>query len=134
MWQSWTGRKLPLCKWHTFWMATYLICYFIVILLRESEKIVEFRRTSIKWKIVKYFTRLRAASRKLFSLHQPTIPPDEILLHLWNKNFFRELYRNIQIFAFKAHQESSPSASGNGAGQMIFLAPNRNIFAGKFVN
>ena len=31
-------------------------------------------------------------------------------------------------------QESSCWASGNGAVQMFFLTPNRNIFAGKFVN
>ena len=30
-------------------------------------------------------------------------------------------------------QESSSWASGNGAVQMTFLTPNRNIFAGKFV-
>ena len=31
-------------------------------------------------------------------------------------------------------QESSSVASGNGAVQMFFLTPNRNLFAGKFVN
>ena len=56
------------------------------------------------------------------------------MLNLWNKNFLREVYRNIQTFAFKVLQESSSWASGNGAVQMIFLTPNRNIFAGKFVN
>ena len=76
----------------------------------------------------------RATLRKLFSLHQLPIPPDKILLNLWNKNFVREIYRNIQTFAFKVLQESSSWASGNGAVQMIFLTPNRNIFAGKFVN
>ena len=44
------------------------------------------------------------------------------------------MYRNIQTFSFKVLQESSSWASGNGAVQMIFLTPNRNIFAGKFVN
>ena len=90
----------------------------------------------LKWKIVKHFMRLKqwTALRKLFSLPQPPIPPDKILLHLWNKNFFREIYRNIQTFAFKVLQESSSWASGNGAVKIIFLAPNRNIFAGKFGN
>ena len=97
---------------------------------------MNFEKFKLKWKIVKHFTRpkQRAALRKLFSLHQPPIPPDKILLNLWNKNFLREVYRNIQTFAFKVLQESSSWASGNGAVQMIFLTPNRNIFAGKFVN
>ena len=97
---------------------------------------MNFEKFKLKWKIVKHFTRpkQRAALRKLFSLHQPPIPPDKILLNLWNKNFLREVYRNIQTFAFKVLQESSSWASGNGAVQMFFLTPNRNMFAGKFVN
>ena len=97
---------------------------------------MNFEKFQLKWKIVKHFTRSkqRAALRKLFSLPQSPIPSDKILLHLWNKIFFREIYRNIQTFAFKVLKESSSWASGNGAVQMIFLTPNRNIFAGKFVN
>ena len=97
---------------------------------------MNFEKFKLKWKIVKHFTRpkQRAALRKLFSLHQSPIPPDKILLNIWNKNTLREIYRNIQTFAFKVLQESSSWASGNGAVQMIFLTPNRNIFAGKFVN
>ena len=26
------GWKMALCKWHTFWMIPWLICYFIAIL------------------------------------------------------------------------------------------------------
>ena len=97
---------------------------------------MNFEKFQLKWKIVKHFTRpkQRAALRKLFSLHQPPIPPDKILLNLWNKNFLREICRNIHIFAFNVLQESSSWASGNGTMQMIFLTPNRNIFVGKFVN
>ena len=97
---------------------------------------MNFEKFQLKWKIVKHFTRpkQRAALRKLFSLYQPPIPPDEILLNLWNKNFLREIYKNIQTFAFKVLQESSYWPSGNGVVQIIFLTPNRNIFAGKFVN
>ena len=40
----------------------------------------------------------------------------------------------IQTFAFKVLQECSSWASRNGAVQMFFLTPNRNMFAGKFVN
>ena len=97
---------------------------------------MNFKKIHLKWKAVKHFTRLkqRAALRKLFSLHQPPTTPDKIFLDLWNKHFLREIYRNIQTFAFKVLQESSSWASGNGAVQMFFLTPNRNMFAGKFVN
>ena len=87
---------------------------------------MNFEKFQLKWKIVKHFTRpkQRAALRKLFSLHQSPL----------KQNFLREIYRNIQTFAFKVLQESSSWASGNGAVQMIFVIPNRNIFVGKFVN
>ena len=148
------GWKVPLSKWHTFWMALCLICYFIVILfyierkwlfmrnvaiiLSKYWKIVEFRKSHLKWKIVIHFTRpkQRVALRNLFSPSPPPpapIPPDEILLCLRNKNFLTEIYRNIQTFAFKVLHKCSSCVSGNGAVQM-FLTPNRNMFAGKFVN
>ena len=39
----------------------------------------------------------------------------------------------MQSFAFKVLQECSSRAPRNGAVQMFFLKPNRNMFAGKFV-
>ena len=56
-------------------------------------------------------------------------PSDKILLRLLNKNIFREIYRNIQTFAFKELQEWDSWASINGAVQMLFLKPSRNMFA-----
>ena len=50
------------------------------------------------------------------------------------QKFPREMYRNIQTFVFKMLQKSSSWESGNGAVQMFFLTPNRNMFAEKFVN
>ena len=50
------------------------------------------------------------------------------------QKFLREIYRSIRIFAFKLLQERGSWASGNGAVQMFFLRPNRNLFAGEFVN
>ena len=76
----------------------------------------------------------RATFRKLLSLPQLPISPDKILLRLWNKTFLREVCRNIQILGFKVRQGSSSLASGNGAVQMFFLTPNRNMLPGKFVN
>ena len=49
------------------------------------------------------------------------------------QKFLREVYRNIQIFASTVLQKSCFWASGNDAVQMFFLAPNRNMFVGKFV-
>ena len=37
-WQSGIGWKISLCKWHTFWMAQCLICYFIVMLYYIEKK------------------------------------------------------------------------------------------------
>ena len=99
-------------------------------------KMWNFEKFQLKWKLVKHFTRTkqRATFLKLLSLPQLPISPDKILLRLWNKTFLREIYRNIQTFAFKVLQESSSWASGNGAVQMFFLTPNKNMFTGKFVN
>ena len=44
-----------------------------------------------------------------------------------------EIYRNIQTFAFKGLQESSSWVARNGAVQIFFLTPHRNMFARKFV-
>ena len=38
MWHRWIGWKIPLCKWHTCWMAPWLICCFIVILFYIERK------------------------------------------------------------------------------------------------
>ena len=38
VWQNWIGWKMPLCKWHTFWMAPSLICYFIVVFFYVERK------------------------------------------------------------------------------------------------
>ena len=80
------------------------------------------------WKIVTW-SKQQAALSKLFSLP----PPDKTLLPLWNKNFLKEIYRNIQAFAFKVLQECSSWTSRNGAVQIILLAPNRNMLAETFV-
>ena len=99
-------------------------------------KIVEFRKISFKMKNCKTFYESQTTSHLKEIIQPPPTPisPDKILLRLWNKTFLREIYRNIQTFLFKVPHESSSWASGNGAVQMFFLTPNRNMFAGKFVN
>ena len=61
----------------------------------------------------------------LKEINQPS-PIPQILLHLRNKNFLREIYRNIQTFVFKVLQKL---CSAN----VVFLTLYRNMFAEKFV-
>ena len=63
----------------------------------------------------------------------PTHPHQIKSYYVLGKKNFMELYRNIQTFAFKVLQKYSSLVSRNGATQMFFLTPNRNMFAGKFV-
>ena len=81
----------------------------------------------LKWAISKHFKQW-AALRKLFSP-----PPDKSLLRHWNKNFLKEIYSNIQTLAFQVLWKCSSLAFRNGAVQMLFLKPTRNISAGKLV-
>ena len=81
-------------------------------------KIVEFSKISIKIKNCKTIVNL-------FS-HPLSHPSPETI-------FFKEIYINIQKFAFKVLQECSSWASGNIAAQIFFLTPHGNMFAEKFV-
>ena len=96
---------------------------------------MNFQKLQLKRNIVKHFARAKQRRTLwiLFSL-PPSYPSREkTLLRLWIKNFVKEIYRNIQRFAFKVLQECSSWASRNGAVQISFLTPNRNMFIGKFV-
>ena len=83
---------------------------------------MNFQQFQIKWKIVKHFARPKqwATFRKLYSLPPFHPPPDKTLLHLWNKSFLKEIFRNIQTFAFKVLQECNSWTSRNGAVQYFF--------------
>ena len=83
----------------------------------------------------KAFYDVQTVSRvkEIIKFHPPPIPTDKILLRLCNKNFLKEIYRNIQTFAFKVLEECSSWVSRNGPLQIFFLTSNRNMFAGKFV-
>ena len=79
-----------------------------IVLIKVSNywKIVEFQKTSIKMKNYKTFYETQTASRlkKLFSFPQPAIPPDKILIRLWNKNClerYTEIYRHLLLKCFK---------------------------------
>ena len=105
-----------------------MLYYFV-----GEMELLNFQKFQFKLNIAKHFTRPKhwAALRKLFSLHSPPIPPDKTLLRLWNKNFLKEIYRNIHTFAFKVLEECSSWVFDPL--QIFFLTPNRNMFAGKFV-
>ena len=60
-------------------------------------KIVEFPKISIKMKNCKTFYKFQTA-RRLKEGIQGNYLPDKILLLLWNKNFLREIYINIQTY------------------------------------
>ena len=89
---------------------------------------MNFQKFQVKWKIVKDFARLkqRTALRNLSRL--PTFHPHQIKPYYV---FFKEIYRNIQIFAFKLLQECSSWASRNGLVQIFETTQSK--FAGKFV-
>ena len=141
---------MPLCKWHTFWMAPCLNCYFIVILfyierkwlfMRNLARILplksklsgkfqrfnaikyEFPKISIKMINCKAFYKAQTAS--CLKGNHSSFPS----LRLWNKNFLTEINRNIRTFTFKVLQGCTSWASRNGAVQMFFLTTNRNMFA-----
>ena len=66
---------------------------------------------------------------KTFYESQTVIILKEIIQSpLPTRNFWTEIYRNMQIFAFQVLQEHSSWASKNGAVQMFFLIPTRKIF------
>ena len=81
--------------------------------INKSIKILKknliFQKFQLNWKIVKHFTgpKQLAALMKLFCVLTTHSPSDKILLRLWKKTFFTEIYRNILTFAFKVLQECS---------------------------
>ena len=100
----------------------------------EMLKKIKFPRISIKIKDCEIIYEAQTNCLREIIQPPPTYsPPDKILLRPCNKNFLTEICRNIQTFAFKVLKECSSWASRNGAVQMLFLTPNRNMFAEKFV-
>ena len=70
---------------------------------------VEFPKISIKMKNCKTFDEGPTAIRVneiIQPLHHPSLRQDKILLHLWNKNFLTEIYRNTQTVALKCFKNA----------------------------
>ena len=71
----------------------------------------------------------RSTLIKLFATSPPPPPlPDKSFLRLWYKSFQTLIYGNIETFAFQVLRECSSLAPRNGAVQMFFLTPARNMF------
>ena len=83
----------------------------------------------------KTFYETQTASRHKEIIQPPPTPypTNKILLRLWNKNFLREMYRNIQTFAFKVLQKFSSWASLNGAVQFFFWHQTETYLLENFV-
>ena len=64
MWRSWMGWKMPLWKWQTFWMAPWLICYFIVLLFSVEKTRLLIRNLAtvspLKYRLSGKFQRFNA--------------------------------------------------------------------------
>ena len=70
---SWMGWKMPLYKWHTFWMVPYLIClffvsFFVILFYIEREWLLVWNvapilplKSNLSWK----FQRFSAINRSI---------------------------------------------------------------------
>ena len=87
------------------------------------------KKNQLKWKVVKHFTR---ASKE--TIQGPANPPplDKTLLCLWNKNFLTEIYRNTYYICVQTASRMSFLGVKKWYSANVFLATNRNMFAGKF--
>ena len=83
-------------------------------------------------KYCKTFCKVQTVSC-IKNFQPPPIPPTTRENLLWKIIFFKEIYRNIQTFAFKVLQDCSCWAPKNSVVQIFFLARKRNMFAGNFV-
>ena len=102
---------------------------------RNAEKLLNFQKFQLKWKILKHFTRSKkqAALSKLLSLHPPLIPQAKILLRLWKNIFLRrytEIYRHLLS---KWLKNAALGCQEMVKCKFFFPDTHRNSFAGKFV-
>ena len=124
---------MPLCNWHTFWMAPCLICYFIAILFYIGRK----------WLLLRNLTRILSLKSQLSGKFQCFDSIDgniEMLEKSYEVQTAIHLKELIQPSPIPSPPPISPVlqeytswTSRNGSMQIIFLTPKRNMFAGKFV-
>ena len=112
-------RKVSLCKWQMFWMATCLICYFIVILFYIERKWLLMRNLAT----ILLFKSKLSANLQRFDAIDGSIENFQLKWKIVKQaqNFITKIYRNIQAFAFKVIQECSSWESRKGPVQLFFL-------------
>ena len=124
---------MSLCKWQMFWMATCLICYFIVILFYIERKWLLMRNLAT----ILLFKSKLSANLQRFDAIDGSIENFQLKWKIVKQaqNFITKIYRNIQAFAFKVIQECSSWESRKGAVQLFFLTPKKKkkMLARKFV-
>ena len=98
----------------------------------EMIKMVEFPKISIKIKNCQTFCKAQTANCLKTFIQSPPIPPPSStrtnLTMSQKQILLKEIYGNIQTFAFKVLQECSSWASRNGVVQIFFLTPQRSMF------
>ena len=114
---------MSLCKWQMFWMATCLICYFIVILFYIERKWLLMRNLAT----ILLFKSKLSADLQRFDAIDGSIENFQLKWKIVKQaqNFITKIYRNIQAFAFKVIQECSSWESRKGAVQLFFLTPKK---------
>ena len=126
---------MSLCKWQMFWMATCLICYFIVILFYIERKWLLMRNLAT----ILLFKSKLSADLQRFDAIDGSIENFQLKWKIVKQaqNFITKIYRNIQAFAFKVIQECSSWESRKGPVQLFFLTPKKKkkkkMLARKFV-
>ena len=105
---------MSLCKWQMFWMATCLICYFIVILFYIERKWLLMRNLAT----ILLFKSKLSANLQRFDAIDGSIENFQLKWKIVKQaqNFITKIYRNIQAFAFKVIQ---------GPVQLFFLTPKK---------
>ena len=90
MWHRWIGRKMPLCKWHTFKMVPCLSYCFIVLLFNTVKKWLFMRNlvtiVPLKFKLSGKFQQFNAIDGSM-----------KILKYSWISKYFNsnEKFWNI---------------------------------------
>ena len=104
VWQSWMGWKMPLCKWHTFWMVSRLICYLNFILFFIERK----------WLFMRNLATILLLKSKLSRKFQRFNAIDGSIKMLKKKLNFKKLHLNWKIVKhFLRAKQPNYSASPN---------------------
>ena len=128
------GRKVSLCKWQMFWMATCLICSFIFILFYTERKWLLMRNLVT----IFLFKSKLSVNLQRFDAIDGSIENFQLKLKIVKQaqSFIRKIYRKLQAFTFKVIQECSSWESRKGAVQLFFLTPKKKkkkMLARKFL-